>query len=132
MARWRCGGRDGCGTVYALKLSRCPRCHGSSFEEDESMAKISRHGGPTNAAAGPGDPGHMPPPKAEEIAEGPAAVPVGEPGPEVVDFPDDTPAELPDMPAAPTDDATDPEPESPTADAPTRRRGRRMGTGESA
>lgn len=80
--RWRCGGRDGCGTVYALKLFRCPRCHGTTFEEEKSMAKITVHGGPTNAAAGEGEPGYMPPVEAPEPE--PAPVLVAEPEPEPV------------------------------------------------
>lgn len=67
MALWVCGGGGGCGTKYAVGLSRCPRCHNTEFFEDgDPMAKISRHGGasdktvPTpeveNAAAAETDP----------------------------------------------------------------------------
>lgn len=46
MALWVCGGEGGCGTKYAVGLSRCPRCHNTEFFEDgDPMAKISRHGG---------------------------------------------------------------------------------------
>lgn len=53
----------GCSTAYVLWLSRCPRCHGSDFEEaeEESVPKNTVHGGPTNKDAGPDEPGHMPP-----------------------------------------------------------------------
>jgi hypothetical protein len=46
MALWVCGGEGGCGTKYAVGLSRCPRCHNTKFFEDgDPMAKISRYGG---------------------------------------------------------------------------------------
>lgn len=46
MALWVCGGEAGCGTKYAVGLSRCPRCHNTAFFEDgDPMAKITRHGG---------------------------------------------------------------------------------------
>lgn len=125
MARWRCGGRDGCGTVYALKLFRCPRCHGTRFEEDNSMAKITRHGGPTNAAAGEGEPGYMPPP-AVPAPEPPAEL-VAEPGPEVIDFPAEESAEAPveDQPEEAAEAASD-------STSTGRRRNRRGSGGESA
>ncbi|MET8475426.1 SAP domain-containing protein [Streptomyces sp. NPDC006422] len=50
MALWVCAGEAGCGTKYAVGLSRCPRCHGTDFYEDgDSMAKITRHGGASDA-----------------------------------------------------------------------------------
>jgi hypothetical protein len=46
MALWVCSGKGGCGTKYAVGLSRCPRCHNTEFYEDgDPMAKITRHGG---------------------------------------------------------------------------------------
>lgn len=46
MALWVCAGEGGCGTKYAVGLSRCPRCHNTEFHEDgDPMAKITRHGG---------------------------------------------------------------------------------------
>jgi len=127
MARWRCGGRDGCGTVYALKLFRCPRCHGTRFEEDNSMAKITRHGGPTNAAAAEGEPGYMPPPAAPE-AEAVAAL-VAEPGPEIVELPAEEAAEAPAEDEPVPDDAVEAVSDSTSTG---RRRNRRGSGGESA
>lgn len=61
MALWLCDGtydEQPCRTVYAVGLFRCPRCHSTDFhefgslpEDEEHMAKITRLGGPTNAAA---------------------------------------------------------------------------------
>jgi hypothetical protein len=34
MALWVCAGTGGCGTKYAVGLSRCPRCHNTEFFED--------------------------------------------------------------------------------------------------
>lgn len=53
MALWLC---EGCGTLYAVGLFRCPRCHETDFhefgtrpeDEEHPMAKITNHGGPTN------------------------------------------------------------------------------------
>ncbi|GAB3156248.1 hypothetical protein GCM10027258_62390 [Amycolatopsis stemonae] len=47
MGPWAC---KGCGTAYRLKLTSCPRCHGTEFEEKPNMPKITREGGPSNAA----------------------------------------------------------------------------------
>jgi hypothetical protein len=45
-----CGGEGGCGTKYAVGLFRCPRCHNTDFYEDgDPMAKITRHGGASDA-----------------------------------------------------------------------------------
>jgi hypothetical protein len=50
MALWVCGGEAGCGTKYAVGLFRCPRCHNTAFHEDgDPMAKITRHGGASDA-----------------------------------------------------------------------------------
>jgi hypothetical protein len=46
----------GCG--FQVAMVRMWEPHGSGAED--SMAKITAHGGPTNAAAGPGEPGFMP------------------------------------------------------------------------
>lgn len=97
--RWQCGGRDGCGTVYALKLFRCPRCHGTTFEEEKSMAKITVHGGPTNAAAGEGEPGYMSPPEAPEPAPVLVAEPASEPVPLAVEDEPEPDEQEPDDPA---------------------------------
>lgn len=96
MALWLCEGQDRpghpCRTLYAVGLSRCPRCHSTDFhelgsqpgDEEHPMAKITRHGGPSDARRA-----------------GPAAVPatsdaatavdegqeVGESGPVVADLP---------------------------------------------
>lgn len=49
MTLWVCGGDEGCGTKYAVGLFRCPRCHNTEFHEDgDPMAKITRHGGPSD------------------------------------------------------------------------------------
>lgn len=49
MALWVCAGEGGCGTKYAVGLFRCPRCHNTEFFEDgDPMAKITRHGGPSD------------------------------------------------------------------------------------
>jgi hypothetical protein len=46
MALWRC---EGCTTLYAVGLSHCPRCRGTTFhEEGQRVPKISRHGGASN------------------------------------------------------------------------------------
>jgi hypothetical protein len=61
MALWLC---EGCGTLYAVGLYRCPRCHGTaghefgSKPEDQEheghpMAKITQHGGVTDATLEP-------------------------------------------------------------------------------
>lgn len=43
MTLWVCGGDGGCGTKYAVGLTRCPRCHNTAFYEDgDPMAKITR------------------------------------------------------------------------------------------
>jgi hypothetical protein len=60
MALWRCDGTyDGkpCGTDYAVGLLRCPRCQSTEFhelgsrpeDEGDPMAKITKHGGPSDA-----------------------------------------------------------------------------------
>lgn len=74
MALWVCGG---CGTGYSVDAPACPHCGADEpYEQgDESMAKITRHGGFTNAAAEPGERGYMPP--AEETDTGEAAGEVG-------------------------------------------------------
>lgn len=61
MALWVCGG---CGTGYSVDAPHCPQCGADEPYQDqggESMAKITKHGGFTNAAAGPGERGYMPP-----------------------------------------------------------------------
>jgi hypothetical protein len=55
MALWVCSGEGGCGTKYAVGLSRCPRCHNTEFHEDgaEPVAKISKHGGASDGTPPP-------------------------------------------------------------------------------
>lgn len=50
MALWVC---TGCTTRYSVGAARCPQCGGSEHVEEgqESMPKITRHGGPTIAGA---------------------------------------------------------------------------------
>lgn len=62
MALWVCAG---CSTAYSVGAPRCPQCLSTDREED-TMPKITVHGGPSNDAV----------------------VTVGEPGPEVTDLPD--------------------------------------------
>lgn len=66
MALWVC---SGCSTGYSVDAPHCPNCGADEpYEQgDESMAKITRHGGFTNAAAQPGERGYMPPGGTEEI-----------------------------------------------------------------
>lgn len=60
MALWVC---LGCTTKYAVGLSRCPRCHGTDFEEEGAMPKITVAGGPSHVDAEPGQPGYVAPPE---------------------------------------------------------------------
>ena len=74
MALWVCGGEVGCGTKYAVGLSRCPRCHNTDFYEDgDPMAKISRNGGASTDTAPAPEPeavdASAPEPQAEEAAD---------------------------------------------------------------
>lgn len=90
MALWVCGGEDGCGTKYAVGLSRCPRCHNTEFYEDgDPMAKITRHGGASDVTA--------PAPEAEAAPE----LLVGEPDPELFEPEASDVAESTDGPADP-------------------------------
>jgi hypothetical protein len=73
MATWFCGG---CGTEYSVGAPRCPHCQSTDpIREDEQlrreqeMAKITVHGGPSNADAEPGEPGHVPAEVEETIDE---------------------------------------------------------------
>lgn len=78
MALWVC---EGCGTLYAVGLFRCPRCHEEAFhefgsrpeDEEHPMAKITVHGGPTDAVADAVA-------EAEAEADAGAEVAGGEPG----------------------------------------------------
>lgn len=49
MAAWICG-NEACGTRYSVGAERCPQCQTNEpYEEgDPTMAKISKHGGPSN------------------------------------------------------------------------------------
>lgn len=40
---------DTCSTKYALSLFTCPHCQGTSFHEEGQMAKITVHGGASDA-----------------------------------------------------------------------------------
>lgn len=65
MATWVCEGTEGdpCGTLYAVGLFRCPRCHGTRFhefgsrpgDEEHPMAKSTRLGGPSDKTLAPAD-----------------------------------------------------------------------------
>jgi predicted nucleic acid-binding Zn-ribbon protein len=52
MALWIC---QRCGAAYSVGAPNCPQCghagHTNDYEEGEPMAKITVHGGPTNADA---------------------------------------------------------------------------------
>ncbi|WP_060888064.1 hypothetical protein [Streptomyces caniscabiei] len=89
MALWVCGGEAGCGTKYAVGLFRCPRCHNTEFYEDgDPMAKITRHGGASDATL-PAEP--EPEPEGADVAPEPEAEAQpeqqGEHGPELLDLP---------------------------------------------
>lgn len=106
MALWLCEGTydgDPCGTLYAVGLFRCPRCHSTRFhefgsvpeDEEHPMAKISRHGGPSDATReavehpadgtlsppieGDGTGEALPPADVEAAGDSPEAGAVGEP-----------------------------------------------------
>lgn len=86
MALWVCGGEAGCSTKYAVGLFRCPRCHNTEFYEDgDPMAKITRHGGASDATL----PATEPEPEATDAAQEPEAEAQaehqGEHGPELLD-----------------------------------------------
>jgi hypothetical protein len=95
MALWVCAGEGGCGTKYAVGLFRCPRCHNTQFFEDgDPMAKITRHGGAsdatlptTDAAAAATDPA---PAAAADHSETRVAVDTPAPEPEDAEPPDVT------------------------------------------
>jgi hypothetical protein len=90
MALWVCGGEGGCGTKYAVGLSRCPRCHNTEFFEDgDPMAKISRRGGASDKT--------LPTPEVES-----AAAAETDPAPEAA-------ADQPEI-ATSTDSTPEPEP----------------------
>lgn len=50
MAMWMC---TGCTTAYAVGVARCPQCGSTEYVEEgaEGMAKITVHGGPSDAIA---------------------------------------------------------------------------------
>jgi hypothetical protein len=65
---------EDCTAKFAVELSKCPHCGSTKFTEDWQMPKITEHGGPSNATAGPGEPGYMPPGEAgTNEAEAPTA-----------------------------------------------------------
>lgn len=50
-----------CTARFAVGLPKCPHCGSTDFEEDwKVMPKNTVHGGPSNATAGPDEPGYMP------------------------------------------------------------------------
>ncbi|TMC47282.1 MAG: hypothetical protein E6J20_19980 [Chloroflexi bacterium] len=57
-----CGG---CQTRFAIGLLRCPRCkqiapqYAANVKKEEAMPRITVAGGPSNAAAAPGEVGHI-------------------------------------------------------------------------
>lgn len=55
---WHCAGTDHTGDACTIRvpvrLTACPRCKGTEFDQEEApMGKIRRHGGATNAGAVP-------------------------------------------------------------------------------
>jgi hypothetical protein len=104
MALWVCGGEGGCGTKYAVGLSRCPRCHNTDFFEDgDPMAKISRHGGPSDDTLPVAEP---------ETGD---AAPEAEPEAETEQVPEEVPAVEPEggeepSPGSSSSASTDPQP----------------------
>lgn len=100
MALWIC---DDCTTAYAVGLTRCPRCHGTSFHEEGTMPKISRAAGASHAT------------RSDEPEEPARVAAEGEHGPERVWEPGDSPI-LPPAPdesyppdAVPLDETSDEE-----------------------
>jgi len=76
MALWIC---QGCGAAYSVDAPACPQCgdtdHSNDYEEREPMAKITVHGGPSNADAEvetPPEPAEAPEPAIDETPEEPA------------------------------------------------------------
>lgn len=69
---------NGCTTKFAVGLPRCPHCASTDFCEDGQMAKITAQGGPSDKTL----------PEADEAAPAEAGL-QGEPGPELLDAPDD-------------------------------------------
>lgn len=77
MTLWRC---SNCQAMYAIGLTRCPQCHGTEWEEEGKVPKISREQGATvfdrNAAlAANATPEQQEPPTPEPEKEEP---PTGE------------------------------------------------------
>jgi hypothetical protein len=84
MALWIC---QGCVAAYSVDAPRCPQCGSTDyindFEEGADMAKITVHGGPSNASAEP-DPAEAQPAPAEVSAPEPVEVPEPAPAAPVV------------------------------------------------
>jgi hypothetical protein len=77
----------GCGIRFAIGLMRCPRCQAVSARfagvvKEDAVPRITVAGGPSNAAAVPGEVGHVPP--AEDAPPGQWK---GERGPELIELP---------------------------------------------
>lgn len=72
MALWIC---RGCTAAYAVGAPACPHCGSTEFREDheeDGMAKITLHGGPSNEHAQPGEVGYIAAPE-EEVDECPGS-----------------------------------------------------------
>ena len=53
MALWTC---QDCGAAYSVGAPLCPQCGSNDYEEGaDPMAKVTVHGGPSNASAEPDD-----------------------------------------------------------------------------
>jgi hypothetical protein len=76
-----------CSTRFAVGLFRCPQCRATAplfadrVERESKMPRITVAGGPSNAAAQPGDPGYVAPDAEVSLVDVTA-----EPEPEPVDF----------------------------------------------
>jgi hypothetical protein len=76
-----------CSTRFAVGLFRCPQCRATAplfadrVEKESKMARITVAGGPSNAAAQPGEPGYV-----EQPAEVSLVAITGEHGPDLVGF----------------------------------------------
>lgn len=99
MVLWEC---TGCGTSFAVGLLRCPRCRGFDYLEEGSIVPKSTLGGASNAAAGPGEVGHVPP--ADAAAHEPAPQEPHEPAPAGPADAADGRTEAAESDAAPSDD----------------------------
>lgn len=77
----------GCGVRFAIGLMRCPRCQALSprfanVVKEDAVPRITVAGGPSNAAALPGEVGHVAP-----AEDAPPVQWKGEHGPELIELP---------------------------------------------